>query len=315
MRIRAFFIITALLAFPLQASRAPTAASPHCHLRARPRCPPIPLQTPSRRRNRPSGRQPSTRPAWIVSAPPESNLSRSRFLRLSTRNVPSRRPCGSRPSNCHRGGERRSAYPKSRRFPVSSANGSAIGCAISSLRSLPASSRSNSSRFTRDRVTNAAIATAQRPARSARTRPVWRRTSPASSSRMAKYCPSNRMGMNICVARSMPSASPHAGGSQRYSAQGPMRRMPSTCTSTSCNTGRATATAFVSDPSRPLFLCPKGHVCSCCGEMTLPIDGEGFSPLARAGTPMTPSRRGKNCQSHSVNFGRRNSLIINRSSQ
>jgi hypothetical protein len=30
-----------------------------------------------------------------------------------------------------------------------------------------------------------------------------------------------------------------------------MRPMPSTCTSTCCNTGRATATAFVSDPPRP----------------------------------------------------------------
>jgi hypothetical protein len=32
--------------------------------------------------------------------------------------------------------------------------------------------------------------------------------------------------MTICVLRSMPSASPHADGSPRYSAQGPMRRMP-----------------------------------------------------------------------------------------
>jgi hypothetical protein len=43
------------------------------------------------------------------------------------------------------------------------------------------------------------------------------------------------MGMNICVARSMPSASPHAAGSQRYSAQVPIgacralaRRHPAT---------------------------------------------------------------------------------------
>jgi hypothetical protein len=124
---------------------------------------------------------------------------------------------------------------------------------------------------------------------------TWRRLRHRSWApfRMAKHCPSNRMGTNICVPRSMPSASPHAGGSQRYSAQGPMRRMLSTCTSTCCNTGRATATAFVSDPPHPLILCPKGHVCSRCGEMTLHIAGEGFSALARAGTPTTPFRRAK----------------------
>ena len=94
-------------------------------------------------------------------------------------------------------------------------------------------------RFTRDRVTNAATATAQRPARSARTRPVWRWTSRAWSSQMAKHCPSNRMGMKIPRGTVDATASPHAGGSQRYSAQGPMRRTPSTCTSISCNTDRA----------------------------------------------------------------------------
>ena len=185
MRIRAFSIITAILAFPLQASSASTAASP-------PLPPPRPAEAPSHPApndlapaEQTERAPPSTKPAWIVSAPPESNLSRSRFLRLSTRNVPSRRPCGSRPSNCHRGGERRSAYPKSRRFPVSSVNGSAIGCATSSLRSLPASSRSNSSRFTRDRVTNAATATAQRSARSAECACTGRRAARATASPQA----------------------------------------------------------------------------------------------------------------------------------
>jgi choloylglycine hydrolase len=42
---------------------------------------------------------------------------------------------------------------------------------------------------------------------------------------------------------------------------------------------------------RPLILCPNGQVCSCFGEMTLHIDGEGFSAPARAGTPMIPFRR------------------------
>jgi hypothetical protein len=126
-------------------------------------------------------------------------------------------------------------------------NGSAIGCATSSLPSLPASSRSNSSRFAPGRVTNAATATAPRPARSARTRPVSRPMSRASSSRMAERWPSSPMGMSICVPRSMPSASPHAGGSRRCSGRGRMRRMAITCTSTSCSTGRATATASVSE--------------------------------------------------------------------
>jgi len=41
---------------------------------------------------------------------------------------------------------------------------------------------------------------------------------------------------------------------------GPMWRMPSTCTLISCNTGRATAIASVSEPPRPLGLRPKGSV-------------------------------------------------------
>jgi hypothetical protein len=115
----------------------------------------------------------------------------------------------------------------------------------SSLRSLPANSRSNSSRFAPGGVTNAATATARRRARSARTRPVSRPTSRASSSRMAERWQLSPMGMSICVPQSMPSASPHAGGSRRCLGRGPMRRIPTTCTSTSSSTGRATATASV----------------------------------------------------------------------
>jgi hypothetical protein len=103
---------------------------------------------------------------------------------------------------------------------------------------------SRSGRFAPGRVTNAATATAPRPARSARTRPVSRPMSRASSSQMVERWPSSPMGMSICVPRSMPSASPHAGGSRQLG-PGLMRRMPIACTSTSCSTGRAIATASV----------------------------------------------------------------------
>ena len=176
-----------------------------CHLHARPRRP-IPPRTTPRRRNRPSRKPSSIRPAWIVLAPPESNSRRSSFRRPPNRDARSRHPCGSRPSYWRRGGERRSACLMSRRFPAGSVNGSAICYAISSLRSLPARSRSNSSPFAQGRVMNAATATAPRMARSARTRPVSRSTSRASSSPMAKRWPSSPMGMSICVPRSMPSA-------------------------------------------------------------------------------------------------------------
>ena len=59
MRIRAFYIITDYSPSRCKPPARPLPRPPHCHhLRARPRRLPIPLQTTSRRRNRPSGRQP-----------------------------------------------------------------------------------------------------------------------------------------------------------------------------------------------------------------------------------------------------------------
>jgi Extensin-like protein C-terminus len=220
MRIRPFFIITALLAFPLQASSASTAASP-------PLPPPRPADAPSH-------------PAPYDAAPveqakPEPTIDQACLDRLSAAGIEFEQvtlPPAVNPECAIATPVRLKAVklPPRWRTSIRLSEEPTLSCQFGErfghwLRDLVApliagELVANSSRFTRDRVTNAATATAQRPARSARTRPVWRWTSRASRSRMAKYCPSNRMGMNICVARSMPSASPHAGGSQRYSAQG-----------------------------------------------------------------------------------------------
>ena len=240
MRIRAFFIYTALLAFPLQASSASTAASP-------PLPPPRPAEAPSHPAPNALAPAEQTTRAPTIDQACLDRLSAAGIefeqviatpVRLKAVKLPPRWRTSIRlpeePTLSCQFGERFGHWLRDLVAPLIAG---ALAVELKSVHTGPGHECRNRNRAEAGKI-------------SAHASGLWRWTSRASSSRMAKHCPSNRMGMNIFVPRSMPSASPHAGGSQRYSAQGPMGRMPSTCTSTSCNTGRATATAFVSDPPR-----------------------------------------------------------------
>jgi hypothetical protein len=185
MRSRAFLIIAGVLAFPPQASSAPIERSP-----------PLPHPHPAEAPSHPAPND----AAPAEQAKPEPAIDQACLDRLGAAGIefeavalPAAKPgCAIETPVRLKAVKLAPQWitsirlPDEPTFPAVSVNGSVIGCATSSLPSLPASSRSNSSRFAPGRVTNAATAIAPRPARSARTRPVSRPMSRASSSRMAE---------------------------------------------------------------------------------------------------------------------------------
>ena len=247
MRIRAFLIITALLAFPLQASSASTAASP-------PLPPPRPAEAPSHPAPNalaPAPAEQTKRAPTIdqacldrlsaagiefeqVTLPPAVNpeCAIATPVRLKAVKMPPRWRTSIRlpeePTLSCQFGERFGHWLRDLVAPLIAGE---LAVKLKSVHTGPGYECRIRNRAETGKISahasGLAVDVASFELANGETLPI-------------------KMGMNICVARSMPSASPHAGGSQRYSGRGPMRRMPSTCTSTSCNTGRATATAFVS---------------------------------------------------------------------